>query len=136
MEAILHARTMGLKAVFTDHSLLGLGGYGEIWGNKVFKACVSDIEAIICVSHTGKENTVLRGSLDPSIVHVIPNAVIASSFKPAVPPLPLDNGITIVCVSRLVHRKGIDLLIGAMPKICAKYADVRFVVGARRQSSR
>ena len=32
MEAILHARTMGIKAVFTDHSLLGLGGYGEIWG--------------------------------------------------------------------------------------------------------
>ena len=35
MEAILHARTLGLKAVFTDHSLLGLGGYGEIWGARI-----------------------------------------------------------------------------------------------------
>ena len=52
MEAILHARTMGLKAVFTDHSLIGFGGHGEIWGNKVTKACLSDVEGVICVSHT------------------------------------------------------------------------------------
>ena len=53
LEAVLHARTMGLKAVFTDHSLLGLGGFGEMWGNKMLKGCLSDIEAVICVSHTG-----------------------------------------------------------------------------------
>ena len=37
-----------------------------------------------------KENTVLRGALNPSIVHVIPNAVVASQFRPAepVPPVP------------------------------------------------
>lgn len=53
MEAILHARTMGLKGIFTDHSLLSLSGPGVIWGNKMLKACLSDVEGVICVSHTG-----------------------------------------------------------------------------------
>jgi phosphatidylinositol glycan class A protein len=53
LEAILHARTLGLRAVFTDHSLLGFGGVGEMWGNKMLKGVLSDIEAVICVSHTG-----------------------------------------------------------------------------------
>lgn len=53
METIMHARTLGIKAVFTDHSLFGLGNMAEIWGNKMLKACLSDVEAVICVSHTG-----------------------------------------------------------------------------------
>ena len=107
-----------------------------------------------------KENTVLRGALNPSIVHVIPNAVVASQFRPAepVPPVPeirklpntapvssapekhvlthtltetLSRGhsVTIVCIQRLVYRKGIDLLIAALPKVCALHPDVRFLIG-------
>jgi len=53
MEGVMHARTMGIKAVFTDHSLFGLGNMAEIWGNKMLKGCLSDVEAVICVSHTG-----------------------------------------------------------------------------------
>ena len=53
MEGIIHARTLGIKAVFTDHSLFGLGNMAEIWGNKMLKGCLSDVEAVICVSHTG-----------------------------------------------------------------------------------
>lgn len=52
METIMHARTMGVKAVFTDHSLFGLGNMAEIWGNKMLKGCLSDVEAVTCVSHT------------------------------------------------------------------------------------
>lgn len=37
--------------------------------------------------------------------------------------------VVIVCMSRLVYRKGIDLLIGAMPEICAAFPNVRFVIG-------
>lgn len=42
------------------------------------------------VSSCSKENTVLRGALNPSLVHVIPNAVVVSQFRPAepVPPVP------------------------------------------------
>ena len=53
MEGIFHARTLGIKVVFTDHSLFGLGNMAEIWGNKMLKGCLSDVEAVICVSHTG-----------------------------------------------------------------------------------
>ncbi|GAA5978271.1 hypothetical protein JCM11641_001155 [Rhodosporidiobolus odoratus] len=129
LEAIMHARTMGIKAVFTDHSLFGLGNMAEIWGNKMLKGCLSDLEAVICVSHTGKENTVLRGSLNPSLVHVIPNSVVASQFRPAEPIPPIPEFLTIVCITRLVYRKGIDLLIAALPRVCALHPDVRFLIG-------
>ncbi|GFR51236.1 hypothetical protein Agub_g13611, partial [Astrephomene gubernaculifera] len=48
----------------------------------VLKAVLSDVHAVICVSHTSKENTVLRACLRPAEVYVIPNAVDASQFTP------------------------------------------------------
>ena len=73
---------MGLKAVFTDHSLFGFEDTGSILTNKLLKFTMSDIDHVICVSHTSKENTVLRASLNPAEVSVIPNAVVASEFTP------------------------------------------------------
>ncbi|KAJ2992904.1 hypothetical protein HDV02_002754 [Globomyces sp. JEL0801] len=81
-EAILHARTMGLKVVFTDHSLNGFQDTASILTNKLLKFTLSDIDHVICVSHTSKENTVLRASLDPWDVSVIPNAIISTQFTP------------------------------------------------------
>jgi len=37
--------------------------------------------------------------------------------------------VTIVVLSRLMYRKGIDLLIAAIPRICERHADVHFVIG-------
>ena len=37
--------------------------------------------------------------------------------------------VTIVVVSRLVYRKGTDLLAGVIPIICAKYPNVDFLIG-------
>jgi phosphatidylinositol glycan class A protein len=48
----------------------------------LLKFTLSDVDHVICVSHTSKENTVLRGALDPAQVSVIPNAVVASEFCP------------------------------------------------------
>ncbi|KAK3491232.1 phosphatidylinositol N-acetylglucosaminyltransferase GPI3 subunit [Neurospora hispaniola] len=81
-EAILHARTMGLRTVFTDHSLFGFADAASILTNKLLKFALSDVDHVICVSHTCKENTVLRASLDPLMVSVIPNAVVADNFRP------------------------------------------------------
>lgn len=57
LESLMHARSLeaGIKCVFTDHSLFGLGGggWGEVTGNKMLKGVLSDVEAVICVSHTG-----------------------------------------------------------------------------------
>ncbi|CRJ80447.1 hypothetical protein BN1708_000254 [Verticillium longisporum] len=81
-EAILHGRTMGLRTLFTDHSLFGFADATSILTNKLLKFTLSDVDHVICVSHTCKENTVLRASLDPLMVSVIPNAVVAENFRP------------------------------------------------------
>jgi glycosyltransferase involved in cell wall biosynthesis len=39
--------------------------------------------------------------------------------------------VTVIVVSRLAYRKGIDLLVAAAPRICAAFPNVRFVVGTR-----
>lgn len=51
-EAILHARTMGLRTVFTDHSLFGFADAASILTNKILKFALSDVDHVICVSHT------------------------------------------------------------------------------------
>jgi len=92
-----------------------------------------------------KENTVLRASLDPLMVSVIPNAVVAENFRPlshaAYPPSEFGNQmvpvqqhlgphdtITIVVVSRLFYNKGTDLLVAAIPRILAGHPHVRFII--------
>lgn len=136
---------MGLRTVFTDHSLFGFADAGSILTNKLLKFTLSDVDHVICVSHTCKENTVLRASLDPLMVSVIPNAVVAENFQPlAYKPrshepdhmalrsitqrLGPDDNITIVVISRLFYNKGTDLLIAAIPRILASHPNVRFII--------
>jgi hypothetical protein len=35
-----------------------------------------------------------------------------------------------VCVSRLVYRKGADLLVGILAKICNNFPEVDFLIGS------
>ncbi|KAL9709824.1 Phosphatidylinositol N-acetylglucosaminyltransferase GPI3 subunit [Leucoagaricus gongylophorus] len=130
---------MGIRTVFTDHSLFGFEDAASILTNKLLAATLKNVDAVICVSHTGRENTVLRGQLfekekeDPTKlvvrqnIYVIPNAIIAQQFKPC--PSEPSETITIVVLSRLAYRKGIDLLVATAPRICATFPNVRFVVG-------
>ncbi|KAH9324469.1 hypothetical protein KI387_004647, partial [Taxus chinensis] len=127
-EALLHARTMGYNVVFTDHSLYGFADIGSIHMNKVLQFTLADVNQAICVSHTSKENTVLRSGLPPNKVFVIPNAVDTAMFKPN-PNCRPCNEIVIVVISRLVYRKGADLLVEVIPEVCRLYPNVRFIVG-------
>ncbi|XP_024040371.1 phosphatidylinositol N-acetylglucosaminyltransferase subunit A isoform X5 [Citrus clementina] len=122
-EALMHARTMGYRVVFTDHSLYGFADVGSIHMNKVLQFTLADVSQAICVSHTSKENTVLRSGLPPQKVFVIPNAVDTAMFKPA-PERPGSNEIIIVVISRLVYRKGADLLVEVIPKVCRCFPNV------------
>ena len=129
-EAMFHARTMGIKAVFTDHSLFGFADASSILTNKVLRMSLAGVNHAICVSHTrwwhhydsssvrrscillwvcplllwmwhtlqgeqiwycaqvffcfdgSKENTVLRASIRPELVSVIPNAIDSTMFTP------------------------------------------------------
>lgn len=37
--------------------------------------------------------------------------------------------VNIIVISRLAYRKGVDLLVATAPKICAKFPQVRFIIG-------
>lgn len=102
---------------------------------------------VIHVLQYSKENTVLRAALSPRNVSVIPNAVVASQFMPdpsasdpnwskcgveknvALETHQLPILVTIVVISRLVYRKGMDLLVAIIPRICAMHKNVRFIIG-------
>ncbi|EER09666.1 N-acetylglucosaminyl-phosphatidylinositol biosynthetic protein, putative [Perkinsus marinus ATCC 50983] len=128
-EMCFHARTMGYKTVYTDHSLFGFGDAACIAINKVLKVFLTDVHHCICVSHTNKENLILRAAIRPDDVSVIPNAVDASRFTPN--PSPRNDSapqVTIVVVSRLTFRKGIDILIDVMPEISRRFPHVHWII--------
>lgn len=52
-EVMFHAKTLGLKTVFTDHSLFGFADASAIITNKLLKVMLSVCNRVICVSHTG-----------------------------------------------------------------------------------
>ena len=71
-----------LQTVFTDHSLFGFADASAILTNKFLEISLVDCDHCICVSHTGKENTVLRAKVQKEKVSVIPNAVDTTLFTP------------------------------------------------------
>uniref|UniRef100_A0A8H7XMR0 Glycosyl transferase family 1 domain-containing protein n=1 Tax=Psilocybe cubensis TaxID=181762 RepID=A0A8H7XMR0_PSICU len=122
-----------------DHSLFGFDDAASILTNKLMVGTLKNVDAVICVSHTGRENTVLRGQLfernpeDPEVlqlrksVYVIPNSIVAQQFQPSIQKR--NETTTIVVLSRLAYRKGVDLFVATAPKICQLFPNVNFVVG-------
>lgn len=127
-EAMFHGKTLNLRTVFTDHSLFGFSDASAIITNKLLKISLSQCNHVICVSNVGKENTVLRAGVKPHLVSVIPNAVDTQLFTPGHNKNNSEK-ITIVVVSRLVYRKGVDLLLGIIPVVCQRYPNVHFLIG-------
>jgi phosphatidylinositol glycan class A protein len=52
-EAILQAPMMGVKTVFTDHSLFGFGDAVGVLTNKLLVGALRNVGGVIGVSHTG-----------------------------------------------------------------------------------
>ena len=61
-----------------------------------------------------------RAAINPYTISVIPNAVDSNRFRPDPSKRFPLNTINIVYVARLTFRKGTDLLIDVIPKICQK----------------
>lgn len=68
--------------MFTDHSLFGFADASAVVTNKMLEISLKSCNHIICVSHIGKENTVLRACVNFNEVSVIPNAVDTYHFIP------------------------------------------------------
>ena len=66
--------------------------------------------------------------MDPTKISVISNAVDTACFTPD-PSQRNSDFITIVIISRLVYRKGVDLLAGVIPILCSSHPNVQFIVG-------
>jgi phosphatidylinositol N-acetylglucosaminyltransferase subunit A len=123
------AHIMGIKVVFTDHSLFGFSDVASFFMNKSMKWHLALASACICVSHANKDNLTLRAAVDPSKIFVIPNSVDTLKFTPN-PGLRYPvNMINIVVICRLTFRKGVDLLVDVIPVILRKYNNVHFIIG-------
>jgi phosphatidylinositol N-acetylglucosaminyltransferase subunit A len=155
-ECVVYASLMSnnnnLKSVYTDHSLFSLNDLAGVILNRVLQTTLCTVHAAICVSHVCRDNFILRTKINPSRVVVIPNAVDASKFTPPNEQEQKEllqqqqqqqqqqqagseqsgadvDRIKIVVISRLVYRKGVDLLVGIIPCICHAHDHVDFIIG-------
>ncbi|ETW28697.1 hypothetical protein PFFCH_03826 [Plasmodium falciparum FCH/4] len=126
---ILHAKTLGIKTIYTDHSLYSFSDKGCIHVNKLLKYCINDVDHSICVSHTNRENLVLRTESNPYKTSVIGNALDTTKFVPCISKRPKFPRINIIVISRLTYRKGIDLIVKVIPLVCQKYPFIKFIIG-------
>ena len=140
LEGIIHSKMLGKNVVFTEHSLYGFSLLDEVSLNKLLRVFSIDIDEAISVSNIACENVILRGLINPRVIHTIPNAIDNSKFKPPseeelkeLKKQKIKEGkeetITIVSVSRMAYRKGTDLLIEVIPEICKQLPNVNFIIG-------
>ena len=120
---------MGLKNIFTEHSLFGFADAAGVNLNKLIKCILSQCDATIAVSQATKVNLTLRAAVRLDKIFVIPNAIDASSFTPDPSLQKPQNTINIVVLSRQTYRKGTDLLVDIIPEIVRKHPNVRFIIG-------
>lgn len=67
------------------------------------------LSAYISVSHTHRENLCIRWGINPSKIHIIPNAVDSSIYCP-LKSKPKET-IKIILMSRLAYRKVPDIFL-------------------------
>ncbi|PBK98853.1 UDP-Glycosyltransferase/glycogen phosphorylase [Armillaria gallica] len=96
--------------------LFGFEDAASILTNKLLAGTLRNVDAVICVSHTGVRDK----------VYVIPNALVPEHFQPGT--LKTSDIVTIVVLSRFAYRKSIDLLVVTAPRICNAFPNVCFVV--------
>ncbi|CAK9299269.1 unnamed protein product [Gordionus sp. m RMFG-2023] len=130
LESIVHANLLNIKTVFTEHSLFGFADASSIITNQLLKITLCTCNHIICVSHTSKENTILRAYIKPEMISVIPNAIDSTIFVPRDLHEQINKtNINIIVMSRLVYRKGISMLVDIIPEICSLFPNVNFIIG-------
>ena len=89
----MHAHHMGIRTVFTDHSLFGFDDAASILTNKLLEAMLSHVDAAICVSHTGYVVSLYLSPLQLTSVHTSrENTILRSKLTPRVGMYAGDNG--------------------------------------------
>eukprot|EP00055_Hartaetosiga_balthica_P015301 m.89248 g.89248 ORF g.89248 m.89248 type:complete len:500 (+) comp8828_c0_seq4:43-1542(+) len=125
-EALLLASMMNLKTVYTDHSMLDVSVPSNMIVSNLLAFTLSHSQHAIGVSHICREQLVVCAGIERDKTSVIPNAVDTATFFP-VQERPITP--TIVVMSRLFWRKGIDLLARVIPLVCEKHPTAVFLIG-------
>ena len=131
-EAVLYCTIHNIPCVYTDHSLFGLRNIGSLTLNKLLQFTLCNVSHCISVSYCSKQNLCYRIKKNIHEVSVIPNAVDSTQFTPSTDMQHKQSNpdrIKIIVISRLVYRKGADLLVDIIPVICERYTHVDFIVG-------
>lgn len=125
---------LGIRTVYTDHSIMSTQSIAGIAMNKVFRSFSCNIHAFICVSQANALNFLRRQDLEraPSSLYVIPNGVDKDAFYKDSSflhnPTNSRDSIIISVVSRLVIRKGVLLLVEIIDFVVANYPNVLFII--------
>lgn len=120
-------RRTRLPAVVTFHTLGSLPAEPIL---KAFRALSAGLNrrigAKVAVSQAGAD---FARRLFPGEYDVIPNGVDTRRFHPGaeVPALLHETRLSILYVGRLEHRKGLPVLLHAMPRVLASVPDARLV---------
>jgi glycosyltransferase involved in cell wall biosynthesis/predicted transcriptional regulator len=102
--------------------------------NEVEWHLVNQSSEVICCSNYMAYQVASAFNVQAAKLHVIPNGVNAAKFSGDVDTAPIKekyakNGEKIVSfVGRLVHEKGVHVLIGAVPKVLSAMPKVNFVI--------
>jgi phosphatidylinositol glycan class A protein len=131
------ARALGLPTVFTDHSLFGAADFASVNVNKYLALALREASAAVAVSRASQLNLHQRTGLPLGRICCIPNAVDGSELAPPEARSSASASAssggrcprTIVVLSRLVLRKGCDVLVELIPLALARWPHLRFVVG-------
>ena len=138
--SVREVELLGIRTVYTDHSLMNTNQLDGIAINKVLQCSCSNVNALICVSKADRSNLCerLEVSSIPHNLYVLPNGVNAKDFQHDFSNHPLSirirnqfgNGqyVTIAVLSRLVYRKGVFLLKELIDRVLSNYDSVNFVI--------
>ena len=139
-EAAVKLRDAFSKPLISTIHATEMGRRGGIHND--YQRTIDDVERhlinqsweVICCSNYMADQISSTFNMQTKRLHVIPNGVNVAKFAGRVNILPIKrvyskNGEKIVCfVGRLVHEKGVHVLIGAVPKVLGVMPNVNFVI--------
>lgn len=125
MEAIYHANHLNIKTVLTDHSVFEFGKFERIVCDALSVLVCKNLDRGICVSNIARINTERRTGIPLDSIEVIPNGIDPRYFYPK--EKRRSRKIRVLFCARLVFRKGIDLLVSALPLIC-RHKDIEVLI--------
>jgi glycogen(starch) synthase len=140
MEAAVKVRHAFSKPLVSTIHATEMGRRGGIHNdyqrtiNDVERHLVNQSSEVICCSNYMADQVSSAFNVQSDRLHVIPNGVNAAKFggevdTTSVRQLYAKNGERVVSfVGRLVHEKGVHVLVGAVPKVLTTMPKVNFVI--------